>query len=242
LHERVLVLWKWWMSCFSPLKGLHWTMQFHLQLQSLGASYSKLLLDNMWPALCPKQAQLLQCGVTWLQNATPHYHRNVQTLLQDLKWKILKHPPYSLYLVPRDLFLFSWNGEQTAVWHWRHHQHSRFGVMPSEWGWLWGCNWSAATMIGQVQRIWRGLCWVEDMWSCILLYSSHWLEKKYRIYNPIQATPEIWHTYCYCITLKAITSTCLKSLGMLADDLGSRSVAKSYTGFKRVKGGWEHSE
>lgn len=61
--------------------------------------------------------------------------------------------------------------------------------------------------------------------------------EKSGIYNPIQATPEIWHTYCYCITPKAITSTYLKSLGMLAYDRGSRSVVKSYTGFKRVKGG-----
>ena len=63
------------------------------------------------------------------------------------------------------------------------------------------------------------------------------IKKNCGIYNPIQETPEIWHTHCYSITLKAITSTCLKSLGMLADDLGSRSVVKSYTGFKRVKGG-----
>jgi len=44
-------------------------------------------------------------------------------------------------------------------------------------------------------------------------------------------------TYCYCITLKAITGTYLKSVGMLADDLGSRSLVKSYTCFKGVKGG-----
>jgi hypothetical protein len=61
-------------------------------------------------------------------------------------------------------------------------------------------------------------------------------EKNCGIYNPVQVTPDIWHTHCYCITLKAITSTRLKSLGMLADDIVSRSVAKSYTGFERVKG------
>jgi len=63
------------------------------------------------------------------------------------------------------------------------------------------------------------------------------IKKNCGINSPIQATPEIWYTYCYCITMKAITSACLKSLGMLAGVLGSRSVAKSYTGFKRIKGG-----
>jgi len=62
-------------------------------------------------------------------------------------------------------------------------------------------------------------------------------KKKSGIYNPIQATPEIWHTYCYCITMKAIIRTHLKSVGMLVDDLDSRNLVKSYTGFKRVKGG-----
>jgi len=74
----------------------------------------------------------------------------------------------------------------------------------------------------------------------VVLYSFvqfRLIGKKSGIYNPIQTTPEIWHTYCFCITLKAITSTYLKSLGMLADDGGSRSVVKSHTGFKRVKGG-----
>lgn len=63
------------------------------------------------------------------------------------------------------------------------------------------------------------------------------LKKNCGIYKPMKETPDIWHTDCYCIILKAITSTRLKSLGMLADDLVSRSVAKSYTGFKREKGG-----
>jgi hypothetical protein len=64
-------------------------------------------------------------------------------------------------------------------------------------------------------------------------------DKKKKLWNlnPMKEMPDIWHTYCYCIILKAITSTRLKSLGMLADDLVSRSVVKSYTGFKRVKGG-----
>lgn len=86
---------------FFSFEGLALDQAVHLKLQSMGASYATLLFHNMSAALCQKQAQLLQYGVTLFQNnATPHYHHIVQALLQDWEWEILKHPPYSLDLVP----------------------------------------------------------------------------------------------------------------------------------------------
>jgi hypothetical protein len=30
-------------------------------------------------------------------------------------------------------------------------------------------------LVGEVQSSWRGLCWVENMWSCMLLCSVYWI-------------------------------------------------------------------
>jgi hypothetical protein len=78
----------------------------------------------------------------------------------------------------------------------RHPHQCCVGVfMPSEQGWLQGCSWSAATLMGEVQRTWRGICSIKDMWSCKLLYSAYWLKAIVEQTNPIQKASVVKYAY-----------------------------------------------
>lgn len=54
------------------------------------------LQDKMRPALHNEQPELLEHGITLLQdNATPHHNHDVQNLVHCWGWEVLAHPPYS---------------------------------------------------------------------------------------------------------------------------------------------------
>jgi histone-lysine N-methyltransferase SETMAR len=73
-----------------------------------GRYYCSLLQDKVRPALHCKQPELLEHGVTLLQDkATPHRHHDVQNLVQCWGWEVLAHPPYSPDLPPGDYWLFA---------------------------------------------------------------------------------------------------------------------------------------
>jgi len=60
------------------------------------------------PALHCKQLELLENGVTSLQdNATPHHHRDVQNLVQCYGREVLAYSLYSPDLAPCDYWLFA---------------------------------------------------------------------------------------------------------------------------------------
>jgi hypothetical protein len=61
---------------------------------------SSLLQDKVRPALCHKQPELLERGVTLLQdNATPHRHHDEQNLVQRWGWEVLHNLPH-LQILP----------------------------------------------------------------------------------------------------------------------------------------------
>jgi len=45
-----------------------------------------------------------------------------------------------------------------------HHCCPRIFVSTKQWS-LQGCSWPTVILVGEVQSSWRGLCWVENMWS-----------------------------------------------------------------------------
>jgi len=73
------------------------------------ARYSDMLVNELKPAIRSKRRGLLSKRVMLLHdNARPHtaaHTRTVETL-HDLKFEVLKHPPYSPDLAPSDFHLF----------------------------------------------------------------------------------------------------------------------------------------
>ena len=73
-----------------------------------GWYYCSLLQDKVRPVRRCRQLELLQNGVTSLQdNTTPHHHHDVQSLVQCCGREVLAHPPCSPDLAPCDYWLFA---------------------------------------------------------------------------------------------------------------------------------------
>jgi len=63
--------------------------------------YCTFLQDKVRPAVHHEQPELLEHGITLLQdNATPHHNHDVQNLVRCWGWEVLAHPPYSSDLAP----------------------------------------------------------------------------------------------------------------------------------------------
>jgi hypothetical protein len=61
-----------------------------------GQYYCTFLQDKVRQAVHHEQPELLEHGVTLLQdNATPHHNHDVQNLVHRWAWKVLERPPYS---------------------------------------------------------------------------------------------------------------------------------------------------
>jgi len=72
------------------------------------------LYNRQWPILlhtvagCGKQPELLEHGVILLQdNAVPHRQYGVQRMVQQCRWEVLAHLPYSADLATCDSWLFA---------------------------------------------------------------------------------------------------------------------------------------
>lgn len=64
-------------------------------------------LMKLWCAIQNLQHRLLFSGVVLLIDiAHPQTSRCTRELLAEFKWEVFEHPPYSLYLAPRDFHLF----------------------------------------------------------------------------------------------------------------------------------------
>jgi len=71
------------------------------------ARYSDMLVNELKPAIQLKRRGFLSKRILLLHdNARPHTAAHTVDTLRDLKFKVLKHPPYSLDLVPLDFHLF----------------------------------------------------------------------------------------------------------------------------------------
>ena len=68
--------------------------------------YSSLLTEDVKPAIRGKRRKS-QSSVIFLQdNARPHTAALTRETLEQLKWTVLPHPPYSPDLAPSDYHLF----------------------------------------------------------------------------------------------------------------------------------------
>jgi len=71
------------------------------------ARYSDMLVNELKPAIQLKHRGLLAKRVLLLHdNARPHMAMHTVDTLRDLKFEVLKHPPYSPDLAPLDFHLF----------------------------------------------------------------------------------------------------------------------------------------
>jgi len=70
------------------------------------ARYSDMLVNELKPAIRSKRRGLLSKRVLLLHNAHPHMAAYTVDALCDLKFEVLKHPPYSPDLAPSDFHLF----------------------------------------------------------------------------------------------------------------------------------------
>jgi len=71
------------------------------------AGYSDMLVNELKPAIRSKRRGLLSERVLLLHdNARPHTAAHTVDTLRDLKFEVLKHPPYSPDLAPSDFRLF----------------------------------------------------------------------------------------------------------------------------------------
>ena len=71
------------------------------------ARYSDMLGNELKPTIRLKRSGLLAKSVLLLHdNACPHTAAHTMDTLLALKFGVLKHPPYSLELVPSDFHLF----------------------------------------------------------------------------------------------------------------------------------------
>jgi len=71
------------------------------------ARYGDMLVNELKPAIRSKRRVLLLKRVMLLHdNARPHTAAHTVDTLRDLKFEVLKHPPYSPDLAPSDFHLF----------------------------------------------------------------------------------------------------------------------------------------
>jgi len=71
------------------------------------ARYSDILVNELKPAIRSKRWVLLSKRVLLLyDNIRPHTAAHTMDTLRDLKFEVLKHPPYSPDLAPSDFHLF----------------------------------------------------------------------------------------------------------------------------------------
>jgi hypothetical protein len=104
-------------------------------------------------------------------------------LLQDWKWEMFAHPPYSSILVRlcslKFLFVFLCleATDEMQVWICRHHQHCPQGSLNHlNWNDNGATNRLASILMAEVQISWKGLCLVIDIRSHILYYSLYWIK------------------------------------------------------------------
>ena len=70
-------------------------------------SYCEMLRDDLRPAIRTKRRGLLSRGVILLHdNARPHSAARTIEALQQMKFEVMEHPPYSPDLAPSDFHLF----------------------------------------------------------------------------------------------------------------------------------------
>jgi hypothetical protein len=67
-----------------------------------GQYYRKLLQDKVKLALCYKQPETPEHGVSLLQDNATHQCCDMQNLVQRQGWDVLAQAPYSSYLTPCD--------------------------------------------------------------------------------------------------------------------------------------------
>jgi hypothetical protein len=78
-----------------------------------GQHYCALLQYKVRPALHCQQPALFEHDVTLSHEiSTPHYHHDVQNVVQCWGWEVLAYPPYSPNLAPCDSWLFAHVKEQ----------------------------------------------------------------------------------------------------------------------------------
>jgi hypothetical protein len=71
------------------------------------ARYSDMLVNKLKLAIPSKRQELLSERILLLyDNARPHTAAHIVDTLHTLKFKVLKHPPYSADLAPSDFHLF----------------------------------------------------------------------------------------------------------------------------------------
>jgi histone-lysine N-methyltransferase SETMAR len=69
--------------------------------------YSNILVNELHPQVKEQQRGLLSTGVILHHdNALEHASRLVSSTISNLKYKLLRHPPYSSDLAPSDFFCF----------------------------------------------------------------------------------------------------------------------------------------
>ena len=102
LHPKKIVLCVWW-----NVRGI-----IHFELlqenQTITGDFYAQQLERVYQALLEKQPELInRKGVILLHdNARPHIKKNVNEKLNEFKWEVLPHPPYSPDLAPSDYHLF----------------------------------------------------------------------------------------------------------------------------------------
>jgi len=75
--------------------------------QTINAQVYRDTLQRLRRAIQNKRQELLSSGVVLLHdNARPHRAQQTTALLQQFRWNIMDHPPYSLDLAPSDYHLF----------------------------------------------------------------------------------------------------------------------------------------
>ncbi|XP_014785013.1 histone-lysine N-methyltransferase SETMAR-like [Octopus bimaculoides] len=102
LHPKKIMLSVWW-----DIKGV-----IHYELldnnQTINANLYCEQLRRLKTVLSQKRASLVnrKSVIFHHDNARPHTTRLTKTLLEELGWEILLHPPYSPDLAPSDYHLF----------------------------------------------------------------------------------------------------------------------------------------
>jgi len=89
-------------------------------------------VNELKPAIRSKRWGLLsKCVLLLHENALPHTAVHTVDMLRDLKFEVLKHPPYSPDFAPSDFHLFGPMKE-----HLRGHKFADDGVMEAVESWL----------------------------------------------------------------------------------------------------------
>jgi len=87
--------------------ALYWCIFKKMGQTVTSARYSDMLVNELKPVIRSKRRGLLSKRVLLLHdNARPHTAPITVDTLHDLKFEVLKHPPYSPDLAPSDFHLF----------------------------------------------------------------------------------------------------------------------------------------